>query len=200
MVRNQQIEQLGDLATLFQQNSFEAMKKYLPGIVALICCLLGCARHSEKHAAEKNFESFEMSYSNGWTINLSFLVDSNKIYFSPKESDTSVYGILPDSIFLLIDSVCSEMVHNNIISKNSGCLDCPVMAVRVITKKDTIQAKQTGDIDHIFLALIKNMQDFLHSGKHSLINSNLLLQTQRSVSYPVPPIVDSSSKPAGKTK
>ena len=99
-----------------------------------------------KHTA-KSFIRFEMTYSNGWTPGFTTLIDSNRIYFSPIKSDSVHYGLLPDSIFQLVDSVAVIIQNDTTIKSGElNCDDCTIVAIKVETGKDTIRYFKAGSI------------------------------------------------------
>jgi hypothetical protein len=128
------------------------------------------------------FKSFEISYTDGWIKGFSFLADSNKIYFSPRRFDTTYYGILPDAIFKMLDTAFLRIRNNQAVkSKDEGCVDCSVLAIKIISSSDTIRINQTGYLDKIFNPLIKTLQKFIDSSKHQSIRSVLWLDTKSIV-------------------
>jgi hypothetical protein len=95
----------------------------------------------------KNFISLEISYTDGWTKAISFLVDSNGVFFSPATSDSIKYGILPDSVFEVINTSLAKVINDSAVtSKDDGCVDCSVLAMKMITKIDTLNIHQVGEI------------------------------------------------------
>ncbi len=152
----------------------------------------GCASEMQQAEISSNIGMFEMSYTNGWGKNFSCVVDSNKIYLIAVKPDTIYYGILPDSIFVLLDSCFLKIKANSHIrSHDSGCVDCSIVAVKFVSKKkgDTIHINQTGDINTNFQPVIYAMQNLIERGVHSRINSTMFLETQRII-LPLPPKVD----------
>jgi hypothetical protein len=115
-----------------------------------------------------HFESFEITSYDGWIKRFCFRVDSNKIYMIPR-SNTMDYGLLPDSIFRMIDTLCYKMSIDSIRSNDIGCYDCSVLYVKMINHDDTLRIKQTNRIDN-FLPLIKSLETLIDSGKHKTIH------------------------------
>ena len=104
------------------------------------------ASNAQKHASQ-SFIRFEMTYSNGWTPGFTTLIDSNRIYFSPINSDSVHYGLLPDSIFQLVDSAALNIQSDTTIKSGQlNCDDCTIVAIKVETGKDTIRYFKAGSI------------------------------------------------------
>jgi len=160
-----------------------------------------CVDQTHSTNATTSFKTFEISYTNGWTRGFSFIVDSNKIYLSPQRFDTTYYGIIPDSVFKIIDTTFSKIrLDTNIKSKDEGCVDCSVLAVKIVASGDTIRINQTGDLDKVFYPLIELLQSFIREGNHQTIKAAVFLETQ-SVVMPPPPIIhDKKFKPPETTK
>lgn len=154
---------------------------------------------SGKRAILKNsptFRSFEISYTNGWTKGFSFIVDTNKIFFSPQKQDTTYYGILPDTIFKIFDTIFQEIRSDQSIkSKDEGCVDCSVLAVKIISNGDTTRIIQIGDLDNVFYPLIKSLQKFIDSSKHQTIPGVVWPDTKSIVAPPPPKIDETKFKP-----
>src|SRR3954466_11173139 len=99
----------------------------------LLITILNCSC-SEKKAIinrTKAFESFEISYKDGWTRSFSLFTDSSKVYFSPQKWDSTFYGILPDSIFEVLNTTALKIVSNKLKPQKTNCFDCPVIAVKI---------------------------------------------------------------------
>ncbi len=133
------------------------------------------------------FKSFEISYSAGWTKGFSLFVDSNKIYFSPEEFDKIYYGILPDTIFKLLDVAFLKILNEKTIkSKDDGCQDCPTLAIQIISNNDTIKIHQTGAFSNILDSAINTLQKFIDGTKHASIPGFVWLGT-KSIVRKLPP-------------
>ena len=157
-------------------------------LIFLIIVVYSCTTQKHYDSYTSQFKSFEISFNSGWNKGFSFLVDSNKIYFSKQRSDTVCYGILPDSIFRLIDSVFIKVQLNNlVVSKGSQCIDCPVVAIQAIKNNDTIRIHQYGgDISQVFYPLVNSLHFFLDHSKHQKIRSFLFFETE-NVTSALPP-------------
>jgi len=154
----------------------------------------GCSNSDLAEYKTTTFKSFEVSYTNGWTKGFSLFVDSNKIYLLPQRWDTTYFGILPDTIFRIIDTTFLKIQSDKQIkSKDGGCVDCPILALKIISKGDTIRINQIGKLDSIFYPLIKSLQTFVDKSRHQSIRSVVWLDTKFIVSPPPPP-VDENTK------
>jgi hypothetical protein len=172
------------------------MTRHLLAFVVLTFCVCSCSDNYKKLVPSPKFKTFEISYTNGWTKGFSFIVDSNKIYFSPKKLDSMFYGILPDSIFNLIDNIFLKIKSDTTIkSKDQGCVDCSIISIQVVAKEDTICINQTGDLDKIFLSVIRSLQTFLDNGRLQPTRATIFLETQKSVSPTPTPMIDIKFRP-----
>jgi hypothetical protein len=138
------------------------------------------------------FESFEISYANGWTPGFSLLVDTSKGFIASTKIDSISFGVLPDKILKLIDTTLSMTKMDSTIKTKNDCSDCSIISIKAIFKKDTIRIFQSGhDIDIRFMPLVKSLETFLDSSHHTTI-STLNWETQKGV-FP-PPILPDNTK------
>ncbi|MFZ1799295.1 MAG: hypothetical protein WAU24_05470 [Chitinophagaceae bacterium] len=159
-------------------------------IITLLTLFSNCTEKPVTKNNSPSFKSFVISYSNGWAKGFSIFIDSSKIYFSPQQRDTTYYGILPDSIFKMVDTISLKIQSNkNIKSKVKSCVDCSVLAMMIITKNDTIRIKPNEDFDKLFYPLINNLQKFIDSSKHQYIHAFIRLETESIVSPPPPKFI-----------
>ena len=165
------------------------MTKFIAGLISLIPFISGC---SNKKVIERNlkFTTFEIGYTNGWTRGLCFWMDSNKIFFSPQRFDTIKYGLVPDSIIEIIDTVLLKIISDTTIkSKDNGCVDCSILAMQTVVGKDTFTIHQIGNIDKTFWPLLKTLPNFIDNDEHAKMCAELFLETQKIIfPPPLPPI------------
>jgi hypothetical protein len=178
------------------------MTKIATGLLGLILFIYACSNKNETAKTSIRFTSFEIGYTNGWTRGISFWVDSNKIFLAPQMLDTVKYGLLPDSIIQLIDTTLFKIIADTTIkSKDGGCVDCSIIGIHAVIGDDTISIHQVGNIDKVFLPLIKTLQYFLDSTNHSTIHSVLFLESQKiAFAPPLSPISTDRNFLPPKTK
>lgn len=145
-------------------------------LLLLVLLLWGCFKKENKvvqHFKQKHFTTFEISYMSGWIGQFSFLVDSDKIYISPASSGEIRYGILPDSIFNIIDSTFLMIMKDSSLRSNliENCIDCSETAIKIVSKNDTIRIHQKGQNSAALGPLINTIELFLDSGRHRSINN-----------------------------
>lgn len=161
-------------------------------LIIITILLYSCSDRKQTRISSKKFASFEIGYSNGWTDGISFWVDSNKIFFAPQKYDLVKYGLVPDSIFTVIDMTLQKIISDTTIkSKDRSCEDCLVFGLQTIIGQDTIIIHQRGDIDNVFKPLIKTIQFFIDSISHPTIRSRLFLESQNiafAPPLPTPPV------------
>jgi hypothetical protein len=128
-----------------------------------------------------SFDKFEISYTNGWTENFSYLVDSNKIFFFPTTTGV-YYGSIPDSIFSTIDSVAYRIINDSSINfRIHRCYDCRELAFKIIKNKDTIRLYQSWEIDSIFGKLIAQLTEFKATKNTFALSVFLDLETRDAI-------------------
>ena len=170
-------------------------------IIFLTIAFYSCSDKTPTTNRTSTFKSFEISYTNGWTKGFSLFVDTSKIYFSPQRWDTTYYGILPDTIFKMLDTTFLKIqADKNIKSKDEGCVDCSVLAIKIVANGDTTRIQQTGNLDNLFYPLIKTLQHFIDSNKHQKIKAVVWLDTKSIVTPPPPKVDETNFKPPVVTK
>jgi len=161
--------------------------KLLLFTLSLAMVIAGCSDEFKNQWRPSEFTSFEISYTDGWTKRFSFFVDSNKIYFSPQQPDTVYYGLLPGELFKLIDTCISNMHADTAIhSKLDSCMDCSMVAVKLVSNGKTTRVNQTGNVDKLLLRVIDSLNKFVDENKHQKIHSVMFLETQEFIN-PLPP-------------
>lgn len=146
--------------------------------ILILIFFVGCTQHkpvTPKTNIPVNFTTFEISYHSGWIGSLSFLIDSEKVYFfRPQLTIDSkiLYGVIPDSIFHRIDSLILRIKNDTSLQRNKdrGCIDCSEMAAKIISKNDTLRIHQQGPFDPEYNALLNIIQSFLEHRNHKSIN------------------------------
>ena len=152
------------------------MTRYLFCLIFLATLIYGCSDKISIVNRPPAFTSFEVSYTDGQAKSFSFIVDTNKIYLSPHNIDTTYYGILPDTIFAFIDRFVVKLLNDTSIqSTGDKCYDCSVVAIQVVTKSDTIRISQANKIDQPIRNIINSLQTFIYEGRHQKINSIIFL-------------------------
>ena len=158
-------------------------------IVALL--LNNCGRRTESNLKMKSraFTSFELTYKTSLK-SFGFMVDSNKIFFSPKTWDTVKYGFLPDTLFALIDSSISKILNGKAFKSNEILRsDTFRIGIRLIVNQDTIKIIQSDkQVESAFSKIIAPIEFFINKDHLILNNSAMILETDRmTLPKPGPP-------------
>ncbi len=86
---------------------------------------MSCSNETPKQKEIFNFTTYELSFSDGWSTRFSFSIDTSKVYLASYKFDTLKYGILPDSIFKIINKNAFQLFNDTTIkNKNKKCYDC----------------------------------------------------------------------------
>ena len=181
------------------------MAKFILAVSLLM--IYGCVNNQKQAVEPKvrkaNFDYFEISYRGGWIGNLSFRVDSNKIYLSSDGHRVVKYGILPDSIYNSINTIVYSIQPDTIIKlHDDNCTDCSSLAINVKIEQDTIQVFQHRVISNSFVTIVRQLNSFISNSKHNYVNAYMYLPTLDKV-LPPPKIdmtkfVPPSTKKKGK--
>ena len=137
----------------------------------------GCNYKKEiSKTRESNFTSIEFTYRNQLDTFFDFRVDSNRIFFYPKTWDTVYYGIIPDTLFSLIDSSVSYILKSMPFEKREATLkDTSLFGIILIANNDTIQLLQVNkEINKVFLKMIPPLESFVIK-KHLILNNAAML-------------------------
>lgn len=143
--------------------------------------------------AFKSFTRFEITYSNGWTPGFTTLIDSNKIYFSPTNIDSVHYGVLPDSIFQLVDSAALNIQNDTTIKSGElNCDDCSIVAIKVETETDTIRYFKAGSMHPKLGKAVAVLATFNRSLFGDKIPSKLQFETRLNAVNGPPAVISKS--------
>jgi len=161
-------------------------------LIVLIFTLLlqNCSTKTKKVFPIQNaqFISFGISYRSGFEGNFDVIIDTNKIFFSNQGYGIQ-YGILPDSIYILIDSAVITTLNNiNKVSKKTDCQDCPMIGITCITNSDTIKIHQQGrEIENVFRKLFSPMYNLIRQKNNSVPINEMFFKTRRLYKNLPPP-------------
>lgn len=157
---------------------------------------MSCSNETPKQKEIFNFTTYELSFSDGWSTRFSFSIDTSKVYLASYKFDTLKYGILPDSIFKIINKNAFQLFNDTTIkNKNKKCYDCSEISVLAILKGDTVGVVQKGDVsDTVFFPVVYSIYNYLETSKSSwkwypFPHSQLLFETSKSIMPPLPPPV-----------
>jgi hypothetical protein len=157
--------------------------------------MFSCSHQRERNkdvVSPKSFSTLEITFDSQVAHeSFSFVIDSNKIYISP-QNETAYYGILPDSLYKLINSVVSEVRTNESIkSTHDQCIDCSVLAIKIVKDNDTIKLRQSGQLSKVFYPVIDSLQSFLKTGTHEKINARIYMLETSLMAVPPPESIGS---------
>ncbi|MBL7748219.1 MAG: hypothetical protein JNM19_12360 [Chitinophagaceae bacterium] len=171
-------------------------KPYFLPLILIATFLYSCKQESNStiQPDKKGFSWFELSYKGGWTGQLSFCVDSNRIFFFPSltkqiDGETVKYGLLPDSIFKKVDTLTWELKSIPSLNPDSNyCDDCAEVSIMAITGIDTIRVFMEGNINDRTRRLIEQLEAYKKSSTlHQLAVAYFYLATMKDVLSPLPP-------------
>jgi hypothetical protein len=163
----------------------------------LIFSLFSCGYKTTQSKTSHGFTSFEVSSVKGYHNEFSFLVDSNKLYFSP-EGIKLRYGKLPDTMYNFIDSSLFAIQNNTTIkTKGEYCNGCSAVSIKVVANGDTNLFTQKGEVSIEVEKLVTKLQEFVYQSEHNIINSVGFWQTESAI-MPMPPskVEDTKFKPS----
>ncbi len=171
-------------------------KLYSFGLILIATFLYSCKQENSSNTPpdKKGFSWFELSYKGGWMGELSFCVDSNRIFFFPSlikqtDGETVKYGLLPDSIFKKVDTLTRQLKSIRSLNPDSNyCDDCAEVSIMAITRTDTTRVFMAGDINDRTGKLIEQLEAYKKSSTlHQLAVTYFYLATMKDVLPPIPP-------------
>ena len=144
-----------------------------------------------------------MSFFDGWSKRFSFSLDTSKVYLAAYKADTLRYGILPDSVFEVINKNALVLfTDKTITNKNKECNDCSEISILATFKNDTVRLLQKGDIsDRVFFPVVEAINNYLETSRSNWkLNRfpQLLFETIDSILPPLPPKVEPPKKRSKK--
>ena len=105
----------------------------------LVIFISSCSNHRSLKNVDTPFKftTYEVSFTNGWSDRFSFSVDTSKVFLAAYRFDTLRYGILPDSIFEIINKNAFTLLNDkSITNTNQECYDCS--SISVLVSQDSI--------------------------------------------------------------
>ena len=155
--------------------------------------IVSCSNHEQVEKSNTSFTSYELSFNDGWSTRFSFSVDSSKFFLGTHKFDTLRFGVLPDSIFEIVNkNAFKVLTDKSIPNTNIQCYDCPSISVLIMSNKDTVRLLQKGQVsDTVFFGLVNVLSDFLASNHNASYKvfafPQLLFETLEPVMPPPPP-------------
>ncbi len=173
-------------------------KLFIPFI--LLTLFISCSTDKTINQIDSSFKftTYEISFTDGWSTRVSFSVDTSKVFLASYKVDTLLYGILPDSLFEIINNNAFTLFHDkSIVSINKECYDCPSLSILVTFSKDTVRILQKGEVsDSIFSPITDIIYKFLRSTKNNSSKripfSQLLFETMQPIMPPHPEPINNS--------
>jgi hypothetical protein len=170
-------------------------------IVILLAAYFSSCSENKPKKVDKDlyFTSYEVSYHGELGTRFSFSVDTSKVFLAVTRADTLRYGILPDSVFEIINNNAFRLFNDKSIkNEDNGCDDCPEVSILVTFKNDTVRLVQQRIVsDSILYPVIRAIDKFLRTGKSSW-KINPYAQQMFETIYPIlhlpPPIEPNPGK------
>ncbi len=143
------------------------MKAWLVFFIYILFILTSCSEKKVERIPKYNFTSFEISSFDGATKLFSFSVDTSKIFIARTKGDSLKFGILPDSIFQVINRKAAQLFQDKSVKSNQNdCYNCPIVSVLSVYKSDTVRILQKGiRNDKLFFPIIESLEKYLDSNK-----------------------------------
>ena len=177
------------------------MTKKIFFLLLLTVFAISCSNRPSKQKETFNFTTYELSFFDGWSSRFSISIDTSKVYLAAYKADTLRYGILPDSVFDIINKNALLLFNDSTITnKNRECFDCSEISILTTLKGDTVRLLQKGDVsDRVFFPVVEAINNYLETSRSSwklypFPHSQLLFETSKSILPPLPPPVQPTSK------
>jgi hypothetical protein len=173
--------------------------KVLIFLLATIFLCSCSAKKPIKKIEPYNFTTYELSFFDGWSTRFSISIDTSKVYLAAYKADTLRYGILPDSVFKIINENAFLLFNDKTITnKNRECWDCSEISILATFQDDTVRLLQKGDVsDRVFFPLIEAINKYLETSRSSWkLNPfpQVLFETVKPILPPLPPPVEPPKK------
>lgn len=162
--------------------------------------ILSCNGKINNTNPTKEFNSFEISYSDGWLNNYTLLVDSNKKYIYSNNIKSYYSGTISDTIFSLIGQTFNRIRNDStFITSYHDCYDCDAVAIKIVTYTDTTRILQTENINSSIIPLINVLKSFKVDDSIEMTKSYIHFESRNILVPPPPPIDDTLGKNKTKT-
>jgi hypothetical protein len=164
----------------------------------LIIFIVSCSDHRQLKNVDTSFKftTYEVSFRGGWSNSFSLLVDTSKVFLAAYKFDTLRYGILPDSIFEIINKTAFTILTDKSITNTNE--DCSSISVLVTLNRYTVRLLQKGNISNkVFFPHIDAITKYLKTSKSSWkLNPfpQFIFETIEPILPPRPPQIRPTSK------
>ena len=174
-------------------------------LLLLTVFAISCSDRPSKPKETFNFTTYELSFFDGWSRRFSISIDTSKVYLATYKADTLKYGILPDSVFDIINKNALLLFNDSTIrNKNRECFDCSEISILATLKGDSVRLLQKGDVSERFFFIVEVINNYLETSRSSwklypFPYSQLLFETSKSILPPLPPPVQPLPKKTKKS-
>ena len=151
-------------------------------VIILVFFFFSCQK--EKKAS---FKTFEISYTDGWISDYSFLIDSTGKYYCKRLVDYPSIGKLPDSIFFQINNLSHEILRiKKFDSIKNNCFDCSILSIKVKDRNEEIIIYQKGNVDKKYNKLTFLLGRFLEKVENRKKDTLICFETESAIVPPMP--------------
>lgn len=146
----------------------------------LFISIISCKTNSD------NFEKFEISSTDGWIENYSFILYKDSSFIL-KKSPKNEWGKLNESEFQSLLSQIQEVKNKKLNSKTETCYDCSKVSIKITSKNDTLKIIQKGDISKEIDDLKILIKKITFNKKNFILKTYETFETQKDLEPPFPP-------------
>jgi hypothetical protein len=155
----------------------QTMKKYL--IVILLSLLtISCKNQTEP------FESFEISYTDGWTYNHTILVQKNGDFIFCKSFKNTLKGKLPIEDMNILNYELYKIEKQNIKSDSLDCIDCPKISLKVERNETTYKVIQKNKINSLIFHFETVIDKMVKNSNAQIIDKHYNFETYIDINPP----------------
>ena len=155
------------------------MKKIL--IFPILCFITSCKNKTE------NFQSFEVSYTDGWTKRRSFVAFQDSLYEYQINFGERKGGKLDKVDFKNLELILSDLENNNLKSKTDKCVDCPIISINIERDGGPIRLMQKGEIDSQLNDIEKTIDKIIKHENTYFLKPTYFYKTDKDIAPPLPP-------------
>lgn len=151
-------------------------------VIVLVFFFFSCQKEEKA-----SFKTFEISYTDGWLTEYSFLIDSTGKYYCKRLVDYPSTGKLSDSIFNKVNLFAKDILQNKYNdSIGNECFDCSIIGLKIKAKDRIIVLDKKYYTDKKLYEIVKPLEFFFNEGKHKEVDTIIYFETEKAIAPPMP--------------
>ena len=130
------------------------------------------------------FESFEISYKDGWTYNYSILVQKDGNFIFAKSFKNTLKGKLTIEDLNKLNYELCQIEKLNLKSDTLNCIDCAQISLKVERNEATYRVIQKSKKDSLLIHFTSVIDEMVKNKKVQIIEKHFNFETYSDINPP----------------